>query len=353
MKMKKILLTLMCLALALAAVSASAETAREKGVFGQLVELGFDGSRLSRLETAAEPLEGCSLTTRDGISLQITQALYEGDRVFIAYRMDGLAIPAELNEGAPEEEYEWVVTEEDIVPKDDYDTENPEIRKAFDWLDGSGQRWVSFRNAGMSDGIDLENGDYADIFDGEEIFLADGTVLGWKECVIPAQDIADTVCFHVNLFCSRNVLFQDGTTLYTWFGDEDETGLQFTLSRKNDFEILQGSAENTVWQARAELKQGLVDLKGTVRVHAPSMVRKWEDWDEEDPTDIIMGWVLYRGETFLADDVTWSIDTEGGDTLVFGLVLPRMDSLEGLRLVPEYGDGGPKVEEAFGITVVK
>ena len=95
MKMKKILLTLMCLALALAAVSASAETAREKGVFGQLVELGFDGSRLSRLETAAEPLEGCSLTTRDGISLQITQALYEGDRVFIAYRMDGLAIPAE------------------------------------------------------------------------------------------------------------------------------------------------------------------------------------------------------------------------------------------------------------------
>ena len=353
MKMKKILLTLMCLALALAAVSASAETAREKGVFGQLVELGFDGSRLSRLETAAEPLEGCSLTTRDGISLQITQALYEGDRVFIAYRMDGLAIPAELNEGAPEEEYEWVVTEEDIVPKDDYDTENPEIRKAFDWLDGSGQRWVSFRNAGMSDGIDLENGDYADIFDGEEIFLAEGTLLGWKECVIPEKSIADTLCFQVSLFCSRTVMFQDGTTLYTWFGDEDETGMQFTLSRKNDFEVLKGSAENASWQAQAEMKQGLVDLKGTVRVHAPAMVRKWEDWDEEDPTDIIMGWVLYRGDTFVMDDVTWSIGTEGGDTLVFGLVLPRMDSLEGLRLVPEYGDGGPKVEEAFGLTVAE
>ena len=34
-------------------------------------------------------------------------------------------------------------------------------------------------------------------------------------------------------------------------------------------------------------------------------------------------------------------------------VLPRMDSLEGLRLVPEYGDGGPKVEEAFGLTVAE
>ena len=351
--MKKTLLTLMCLALALAVFSAVAETTQEKGVFGQLVDLGFDGTRLSKLETAAEPLAGCSMTTRDGISLQITQALYEGDRVYIAYQMSGLAMPAELNEGAPEEVYEWVATEENIVPKDDYDTENPELRKAFDWLDGSGPRWASFRNAGLSDGIDLENGDYADIFDGEEIFLEDGTVLGWKECVIPENDIADTLLFQVNLFCSRTVLFQDGTTLYTWFGDEDETGLQFTLSRKNDFEILKGSAENTVWQARAELKQGLVDLKGTVRVHAPSMVRKWEDWDEEDPTDIIMGWVLYRGETFVADDCTWSIDTEGGDTLVFGLVLPRMDSLEGLRLVPEYGDGGPKVEEAFSIIVTK
>ena len=128
MKMKKIILMLMCLALALAAVSASAETAREKGVFGQLVDLGFDGTRLSKLEEAAEPLTGCSVTTKEGVTLQITQALCEGDRVYIAYRMSGLAMPAELNEGAPGEAYEWVVTEEDIVPKDDYDTGNPEIR---------------------------------------------------------------------------------------------------------------------------------------------------------------------------------------------------------------------------------
>ena len=353
MKMKKIVWTLIYLALALAVVCASAETAQEKGVFGQLVDLGFDGTRLSRLEEAAEPLAGCSMTTKEGITLQITQALYEGDRVYIAYRMSGLAMPAELNEGAPEEAYEWVATEEEIVPKDDYDTGNPELRKAFDWLDGSGPRWVSFRNAAMGDGIDLENGDYADIFDGEEIFPDNDTILGWKECVIPKEDLADTLCFQANVYFSRSVLFQDGTTLYTWFGDESQTGLQFTLHRKNDFEILKGSAENTVWQARAELKQGLVDMKGTVRVHAPSMVRKWEDWDEEDPTDIIMGWVLYRGETFVADDITWSIDTEGGDTLVFGLVLPRMDSLEGLRLVPEYGEGGPKVEEAFGLTAAQ
>ncbi len=47
----------------------------------------------------------------------------------------------------------------------------------------------------FKDGLDLEDGSYADIIAEEEIEQDDGSVIGWKECIVPDEEAADNQTF--------------------------------------------------------------------------------------------------------------------------------------------------------------
>ena len=93
----------MVIAIVLIIISLSAALAAGLGVFDSLYRGGDPDERLPVLETVAQPV-GTTQTTEEGVTLDISQAYYEGNRVFVGYRITGSLLHIELHEGAPEEE---------------------------------------------------------------------------------------------------------------------------------------------------------------------------------------------------------------------------------------------------------
>ena len=62
---------------------------------------------------------------------------------------------------------------------------------------------------------------------------------------------------------------------------------------------------------------------------------------------MIIGWYLYQNETLLCQTGTDSISLENGNGLAYDLILPRPDSLDGLKLIPVYSQSGEHVDEAI------
>ena len=186
--------------IALLILSLSAALAAGLGIFDKIYEGGYPDERLPVLETVSEPV-GTTHTTGEGVTLEISKAYFEGDRVFVAYRLTGPRTYIELHEGAPEQEYEWDVTE-NLVMAGNFSSNDPEQQRMIDFLDGSGQRWALSENSYVSDGLFLEDSTYADIIGGEEQFQEDGSILGWKECTVPEDRLEDTLTFIASLISS-------------------------------------------------------------------------------------------------------------------------------------------------------
>ena len=269
------------LTVALLVLSLSAAGASAAGVFGELARQEGADERLLLLENAAEEI-GISCTTEDGVTVEIDQAYYEGNHVYVAYRV----------------------------------------------LNGM---------AAVQDGLELENGTYADIIAGDETELEDGSTAGWKECVIPEEEAVDVLTFRLMIMKS--------------FESDESTYLGFTLNRHEAELRLQGASPADSYQARAEVAMGKIDMKGYVYLHSAEQAAAWLAWqegEEETGADPIGGWTLYQnGEPVSADLYGAFRVEEGTDEIVFEVMFPRMEDLSGLALVPDYTQSGEKPEEAI------
>ena len=96
-------------------------------------------------------------------------------------------------------------------------------------------------------------------------------------------------------------------------------------------------------------------MKGKVRVVSPEQAVSWIAWqegEEETCTDVISCWNLYQNGVLVSADLYGASEVIGTDEIVFEVLFPRMDDLNGLSLVPEYSEGGEKPDEAITLEPV-
>lgn len=342
-------ITVIILAASLAVFSLAAASAEGSGLFGELSRKDGADERLSVLDSIAEPI-AVSLTTDSGVTVEIPQAYCEGDTVFVAYRLSGGSTRIDLHEGAPEEEISWDDVYENHIAARDWANENPSLQKAVDWLDGNGQRWASLQIAGINDGLEMEGGAYADIFAGDETTLKDGSVIGWKECRIPAENLADTMTFSLVLSCSRTVLFQDGSTFKQRYENAGRTEVSFTVNRSGAFPRLHGVSPAAAYQAEAEMAPGNVDFRGTVRVISPEQAAVWDSWYEDagnSGPEVILSWNLYQDGRLLSEDMNGACQVNEAGEVVYEVQFPRVDRVYGLTLIPVFSESGERPGEAI------
>ena len=347
---KKISVSLIVV-IALLILSLSAALAAGLGVFDKIYEGGYPDERLPVLENVSEPV-GTTHTTGEGVTLEISKAYFEGDRVFVAYRLTGPLTYVELHEGAPEQEYEWDVTE-NLVMAGNFGSGNPEEQRMINFLDGSGQRWALSENSYVSDGLFLEDGTYADIIGGEEQFQEDGSILGWKECTIPEDRLEDTLTFMLAVNHARSVTFQDGTTLKQASERTSRTEVPFTLNRNESRTFLKGSAQTESYSVSVTLACGQVDIRGSLVMTCPEeWANAYEDWEWDGVTDVIWDWWVYRGDELVEDCAVQSVSGEGTTRVEFELLLPNLSDPGELKLVPVYRKTNAHPDEAIPVVPV-
>ena len=340
------------LAIALIVVTMTAALAAGLGLFGELSQSQIADERLAQLDEVSEPVS-VSLVTDDGVIIEIGQAYYEGNRVFISYRLSGNLYSVELYEGAPEEDYPWSEVFENTIVAETFGNDIPELQRLFSWLDGKGQRWGTSFDASLHDGLFLEDDTYLDIIGGDETLQDDGSIIGWKECEIPADRLSDTLTFKAVLFRGNNIWFQDGSTCKWLYQRGESTDISFTLRHNDHYIFLKSSTETDIYQAQVELASGKVDMKGIIRLTVPdAWVEIWNTWENEENLDIIDYWNLYQNGVLISDEGTQSIRTEGTQVLIFEQLYSHMESLEGLSLVPVYSQSGEHQDEAIRIEQV-
>ncbi len=337
------------LVIALIMITMTAALAAGLGLFGELAQNQSADERLAQLDEVSEAMS-VSLVTDDGITIEIGQAYYEGNRVFMSYRLSGNLFSVELYEGAPEEIYSWSDVLENTVAAETFSNDIPELQRLNTWLDGKGQRWGTSYEASLHDGMFLEDGTDLDIIGGDQALQEDGSVIGWKECEIPADRISDALTFKAVLFRGNNIMFQDGTT-YKWLYQRGKsTDIFFTLKHNDRYVFLKGFTETEIYRAQAELASGKVDLKGSIRVIVPeAWVKIWNTWENEENLDIIESWNLYQNGVLISREGTQSIRTEGAQEIIFEQLYPHMESIEGLSLIPVFSQSGEHSDEAISI----
>ena len=267
------------LSAALILICFSSARAEESGLFDKLSRMDGADERLPLLEKAAENVS--SVLTADPYTVEICQVYYEGDRIWISYRAKGA-------------------------------------------------------NIQIQDGLDLENGVYADITAGDWTVLDDGSIIGWKECTLPDGSEADP------------------QTFYLVFGKSYEHRVGITVRRNPYEQFLQGSSSAASCPAQADLAMGRVDLSGSVLLNAPDQASSWLAWQEGKEgsgTDVISCWNLYQNGIQVAYDLYGASSVLDSGEILFEVVFPRPDDVNGLSLVPEYLEAGEKPDEAIALTV--
>lgn len=265
------------LAVVWAMVSFPAALASEGGLFAKMIETEYADERLSRLDEIAETVSVPQ--NEGGITVEVSQAYYEGNRVYISYTAS-----------APIEE---------------------------------------------QDGLELEDGSYADIIAGGSVQQEDGSIIGWKECIVPEDELANT-----QTFC----------LVYRIAGSEEKRMLKFTLKQNAYDQYLQGDSPAAAYQARTILYMGKIDLKGIVVITSPEQAASWIAWQEgkeSTGTDVIACWNLYQNGELVSADLFGESAVNGTDEVVFSVMYPYIDDLSGLTLVPEYSEAGEKMDEAI------
>ena len=273
---KAISLVLSVSLLIFSACAAAAAGDTESGLFSRMIETEYSDERLAVLDGVAETVSVSQ--TEGSVTVEVSQAYYEGNRVYISYRASAM-----INE---------------------------------------------------QDGLYLEDGAYAEIMGGGSVRLEDGSVIGWKECIVPEDELADTQTFLL---------------VYRLPGSEEKRSLSFTLKHHEYEHYLQGVSPDGANRARAVLYTGKVDLKGVVVLTSPEQAASWRAWQEGEEgtgTDVIACWNLYQNGEPVSCDLYGASEilTDG---LIFSVMFPFMEDLSGLALVPEYSEAGEKPEEAI------
>lgn len=348
---KSMTLILIISLIVFSALSASADS---RGVFGEPEWLADQDPRLPVLDRISE-LQGACVTLPDGTYVEVSQGLYEEDRVFLSYLIRTNTDRMILHEGVPDKNYQWIQVIEDWVCGDTDSFGDPDLEKEKGWLDGKSQRWLECPYYDVSCSALPGDGATAEILKGASLRQPDGTTIGWMECRVPEGTDAMTRDFRLNIYCTNAVKFQDRTTFREYWSTHTAFELPFTLYHYRNSERLQGASAAETWQAGAEFSAGKVDLAGTVRLVSKEQAGAWTAFRNGGSTgdvDLILSWVLYQNGQF-ATDVLSSQDAAGaGDESVYRLAFPRPEDLTGLSLVPVYAQGGEKPGEAIPLETV-
>lgn len=333
-------------------LSVTAALAAGFGLFGELSQARDADERLPALEEASD-LVSTIAETGDDISIEIGQAYYEGNRVFISYRLTGNLVSVDLHEGAPEGTWAWNDELPDFIVAENWVSDLPEIQRMNEWLDGRGQRWAVSFTASLHDGLYLADGTYLDIIGGSDHVQPDGSIIGWKECEIPQDCLADTLTFKAVLFRSRMMNFQDYATFKRYIEPGEDTEVLFTLHHNERLMYLKGTAETDLYRAEAEFASGLVDMKGTIRLTGPEeWATVWSTWKNEDQLDMISHWNLYQNGLAVSGHGTQSVCTAGTREICFDQLYPHLESLQGISLVPVYSQSGEHPDEAILLELI-
>ncbi len=344
-KMKKKMSLALAFALALMLLLTATAVAAGLGAFGQLATAHDPDRRLEDLDAVAAPVQA-KVTAADGVAVTVEQAYYDGERVFISYRITGGLTRVETGRGALEG-VNW-------FDPGDYgialDPDSPAASLVETLQTGETGDWVRVTQTAVHDGLRLSDGAYLDIIGGEERLLPDGTVIGWKECEVPQELAGDTLaCKAVAFRVTTTYQKTDGGLRAAYERVPEETDVPFTVRKETDVTRLAGaSAVDGLYTARAECTLNRVDLKATVTLQCPeSWVRAWMDWEYQRDFDLIESWALYSGEERIGDEGNdRGVSGEGG-VLTYETILRHGGKTENLRLVPVYADGGEHPEEAI------
>lgn len=264
------------LLLAVSLLAFSVSAAGASGLFREMMDTEYSDERLAVLDQAAETVS--ESMTEGSVTVEISQAYYEGNRVYLSYRASSRILE--------------------------------------------------------QDGLTLSGGAYADIIAGGSVEKEDGSVIGWKECIVPEDELADTQVFFL---CYRipetNEAFMLGVP----------------LKRHAYRQTLQGASSAAGYQARATLYAGKADLKGTVILASQEQASGWLAWQEgleSAGTDVIACWNLYQNGKLVSGDLDGASEVLP-DGVAFSIMFPYMEDLSGLALVPEYSDAGERTDEAI------
>ena len=322
------------------------------GLFAQLGQGKYADERLPDLDAVSTPV-GQTVTTDDGYTVIIEQAYYDGSRLMISYRLTGALSRFELGEGAPD--HEWKDEDPDAAYSMAFDGEDPDSVRMYEWLNRKQECWARHSFATLHDGLLLADGTYLDIFYGDFETLADGGIVGWKECHVPADKAADTLECKAVLFRGETLYYQDGSGIRKDYTHGEDTDIPFTVHRSEGGGKLTGSfTVNDVYTAEASLEVSPFDVAGTLTMRCcEEWYNAWDDWDYQPQTDLIIDWVLYAGEERISSRSVEGIYTETPHTVVFDLLTRNGGHTEDLRLVPVYKQGGEAPEEAILLTLAE
>ena len=348
---RRITCILLIMALTMACISAAC--ASEPGLFAELSKSDYGDKRLTAVDKVAEPVS-VSLVTDDGTTVEICQAYYEGNRVFVSYKLNRNTGYLVCHEGVPDREIEWLITDE-WCPGDTDSFGDPYIQKENDWLDGKSRHWLETCYYHFEKDLELEDGTAAEWFVGEEIKQEDGSWIGWKECLIPEEKAEDTLTFCLILSGTYAVKFQDYSTFSEYWESTEAVRVPFTLKRHN-LPSFSGSLETGGYKAEAVFTAGLVDLQGTVTLTGVS--KEWIEaldhgYTDYTMPDMICGWSVYdHNMAFCSEGLSFSEKAVGSDSIVFRLMCDFHDPVSELLLCPVYFTSGEHTDEAFTLKPV-
>ncbi len=338
---------------------ASVAVAATLGLFGQIAGYGPDiDRRLTALDSASTYINQ-TFEVQTGAALTIDQAYYDGERVFISWKMTGAADQVETGAGKPDI-VNYSTKTENFIVAENYSSDDPQVNKAMKSLDGTEPRWMHVQGVSAHDCLEaLVDGEYVTlmIIGGDYILQPDGAMVGWKECEVPEelQGMDElTVCF--GTFTTDYTWYQDGTTLYTSHDSSAMTSTKywpFTVKKDNTSAKMTGRGGNETWSATANVTLSKVDIRGTITLKCPeSWIGEWDGWPTVEPTDeTVNDWKVYvNGEELEGYNLNGSIHIVDGTTLEYGICFQHVDPTAEIELVPVYNCRIARPEEAIALT---
>lgn len=352
-KVKKKFSVSVIFALLLTLLMAGAAVAAGLGLFGQIGEkLGTD-ARLPGLDAVSEPV-GLSFTTEEGVTVTIDQAYYDGTRVFISYTKTGPFDVLSLGEGKPDwlGECDWELPGE--IYGEYFFSESASYPTMKAHLDGSTPRWAKTTYVNVHDG--MQSGETElEIIGGDTYLTEDGTLVGWKECVVPEEIAADELTVAIGTFTSTTTYYQDETGLYLYHGDRDPAVWHPFMVKKDATggRKLTGGASGTEWTAEAAMNASAIDLKGEIVLRCPqSWVEIERTWENPEGIDYIGDWRVYIGGELMERGVEWISSGVDGQ-LTFGVCCKLDDASQEMKLVPVYSRSGEHMDEAIVLSIAE
>lgn len=353
-KVKKKFSVSIVFAMLLTLLMAGAAVAAGLGIFGQLGEREDADARLPGLEAVSEKV-ALSFTTQEGVTVTIDQAYYDGTRVFISYTKTGPFDVLSMGEGKPENlgECDWELPGE--IYGEYFFSESPNHQVMVKHLDGSAPRWAKNTYVNVHDG--LQAGEtYLDIIGGSTYLTEDGTLVGWKECVVPEEIAADELVVSIGTFTSETTYYQDETGLYVYVADRDPA-VWHEFAVKKDTTAgakLTGTASGEGWTAEATLTASAIDAKGEIVVKCPqSWVEVERTWENPGSIDRIREWVLCEDGVVSEDWIVEGTNPNVDGQLTYMICFRLDDVTQELKLVPVYGESGMHMDEAIVLTIAE